>query len=73
MLREIRGLGRPTGMRLSDGSLWGSYRRSARTEVLVPLPTHQGAEDAWRGKPATVKAPRSSDWNPRTLKWSWEV
>lgn len=73
ILREVRGFGHPTGVRLSDGTLWGSYRSEARDEIIMSLPTYQGAEDVWRGKPVFVKAPCASDWNPMTRKWSWEA
>lgn len=71
-LREVMGLGVATGMRLPDGSLWGSYRREARDEVHVALPDDDQAERVWRGLPQEVKAPKAKDWNPKTRKWSWE-
>lgn len=71
-LREVRGLGVVTGMRLPDGSLWGSYRTEARDEVLVPMPDCCNAETVWRGGSADVKAPSYKDWDKRRKKWSWE-
>lgn len=72
-LSQTRGIGVVTGVRLSDGTRWGSYRRErdpapaeiAENERIGKLVR----ECTWLPGPGFPKSWGADDWNPRTRTW----
>lgn len=72
-LRQTRGLGVISGLRLSDGSRWGTYRgepdKTPEQLVADERARIAAKQVTWLGGPDMPKSWGYRDWNPRTRAW----